>query len=68
VDSGCGIAPDEIDQVFKRFYRGSGAGQTEGTGLGLFLAKKIIEANRGRIEVDSDKEAGTTFTVSLPPG
>ncbi len=68
VDSGCGIGPGEIDQVFKRFYRGSGAGQTEGTGLGLFLVKKIIEANRGRIEVDSRKETGTTFTVSLPSG
>lgn len=67
-DSGCGIGPGEINQVFKRFYRGSSAGQTEGTGLGLFLVKKIIEANRGRIEVDSRKEAGTTFTVSLPPG
>jgi signal transduction histidine kinase len=67
-DSGCGISPGEIDQVFKRFYRGSSTGQTEGTGLGLFLVKKIIEANRGRIEVDSHKEAGTTFTVSLPQG
>ncbi len=67
-DSGCGIGPGEIDQVFKRFYRGSGAGQTEGTGIGLFLVKTIIEANRGRIEVDSRNEAGTTFTVSLPEG
>jgi signal transduction histidine kinase len=50
------------------FYRGNGARQTEGTGLGLFLVKKIIEANRGRIEIDSRKEAGTTFTVSLPAG
>jgi signal transduction histidine kinase len=67
-DSGCGIGPGEIDQVFKRFYRGSGAGQTEGTGIGLFLVKTIIEANRGRIEVDSRNEARTTLTVSLPEG
>lgn len=65
-DSGCGIEPDEIDQVFQRFYRGSGTSHTEGTGLGLFLVKKIIEANRGRIEIDSRKGVGTTFIISLP--
>lgn len=65
-DSGCGIAPDEIDQVFQSFYRGSGTGHTEGTGLGLSLVKKIIEANHGRIEVDSREGVGTTFIINLP--
>lgn len=65
-DNGSGIGAGEIDQIFQRFYRGSGVEHTEGTGLGLFLVKKIIEANRGRIEVNSRKGGGTTFIINLP--
>lgn len=68
-DSGPGIPSEEIPQLFERFFRGrvSEAGHTAGAGLGLSIAKKIIEAHGGRITVDSADGRGSTFTLWLRP-
>ena len=67
-DTGMGIAPDEIDQVFGRFFRSSVVEEKaiQGSGLGLAIVKTIVESHEGRIDVRSEPGAGTTFTMSLP--
>lgn len=67
-DRGCGIAEDEVRNVFERLYRGSNAAERhgDGSGLGLAVAKAIAEAHRGTIELTSKAGAGTTVTVTLP--
>lgn len=64
-DNGCGIAPQDMEKIFERFYRGSRTADAEGTGLGLVLAKTIFEAHGGEIQVETLKE-GSCFTVRLP--
>lgn len=67
-DQGIGIPPDEIDKIFDKFYQGRSAQKltVKGTGLGLTLVKHIVEAHRGRIEVESTVGTGSTFTIKLP--
>ncbi|MCX7885981.1 MAG: hybrid sensor histidine kinase/response regulator [Verrucomicrobiae bacterium] len=66
VDHGVGIPPDELPHVFEDFYRAStGKGET-GTGLGLPLCKRIVEAHDGTISVSSQPGKGSTFTIELP--
>jgi signal transduction histidine kinase len=67
-DQGIGIPPEEHERIFERFYQVDG-GVTRrygGTGLGLALVKEIVEAHGGTIGVESEPEAGSTFTVHLP--
>lgn len=64
-DNGSGIHPEDLYHVFKRFYRSRFSKDTQGVGLGLPLAKAIIEAHNGTIEVDSELGIGTTFTINL---
>ena len=64
-DNGCGIHPEDLHHIFKRFYRSRFSKDTQGIGLGLPLAKAIIEAHNGAIEVDSELGKGTTFTVNF---
>jgi len=67
VDHGPGIAPEELKDLFKRFEQGAaGRAQKGGSGLGLSIAKKLIELNGGRIEVASVQGFGSRFSVSLP--
>lgn len=67
VDTGHGIAPEDVKHLFERFYRVPGAeGFADGSGLGLSIAKKIIEAHNGRIEVESELGKGTAFHCILP--
>jgi signal transduction histidine kinase len=65
-DTGSGIAPDEVDRVFERFYRGSGSLQKAGFGLGLSIAKRMVDVMGGEIGVDSEVGVGSTFWVRLP--
>lgn len=64
-DSGSGIHPEDLHHIFKRFYRSRFSNDTQGIGLGLPLAKSIIEAHNGTIEVDSEFGKGTTFTINF---
>lgn len=64
-DTGIGIADDERERIFDRFYRGSG-GEGEGKGLGLSIARAIIEHHGGRIEVESEVGKGSRFFIFLP--
>lgn len=64
-DNGSGIHPEDLPHIFKRFYRSRFSKDTQGIGLGLPLAKAIIEDHNGTIEVDSTLGAGTTFTINF---
>ena len=64
-DNGTGIAPEDIHHIFKRFYRSKHSLDTQGIGLGLPLAKSIIEGQGGVIAVQSEIGNGTTFTLSF---
>ncbi len=63
-DTGCGIPEDERERIFEPFFTTKEPGS--GTGLGLAVAARIIEAHKGKIEVDSTPGERTTFTVELP--
>lgn len=66
-DTGRGIAPEYMPHLFERFFRvKDDAGRTEGTGLGLPIAKRILENHGGKIEVESVLNQGTTFRCYLP--
>jgi len=65
-DTGRGIASDDLPHVFERFYKGDKARAGEGTGMGLAIAKHIIEAHGGDIRVESEEGRGSTFSFSLP--
>lgn len=62
-DQGCGIDKEFIPKIFDRFY--STTPNASSLGLGLYLCKQIVEAHKGNIACQSDKEQGTTFSVSL---
>jgi two-component system sensor histidine kinase KdpD len=67
IDEGPGIAPSEISRVFDKFYRGQ-AGQTRapGTGMGLAIAKGIVEAHSGKIQVENILGGGAKFSFIIP--
>jgi PAS domain S-box-containing protein len=65
-DTGIGIGEHDLPHIFERFYRADKARTTRGAGLGLPVARKIIEQHGGTIQVDSVPDQGTTFTVTLP--
>ena len=67
-DQGIGIPSQDLELIFDRYYRGHNArhSQDDGTGLGLPMARAILEAHGGHISVASNEGAGTVFTVSLP--
>lgn len=66
-DSGIGLSPEDLEAIFEPFHRvRSSRDSVPGVGLGLFVARRIVEAHGGRIEVESVKDAGSTFRVRLP--
>lgn len=65
-DDGCGIAPEDIHHIFKRFYRSKQDGDRQGIGLGLPLAKSIVEGQDGMLSVSSTPGEGTEFTLMFP--
>lgn len=69
-DDGIGISEEMIDRVFDKFKRVQSVSDLnidqEGSGLGLYIAKRFIDLHNGHIEVDSEKEKGTTFSIKIP--
>jgi signal transduction histidine kinase len=62
-DNGIGIDPEFHDKIFEMFYRLPG--NTEGTGLGLYIVKETLDKMQGNIEIQSEKGVGTTFNIRL---
>jgi two-component system sensor histidine kinase KdpD len=66
-NQGAAIPPSDRERIFERFYRANATGHgPAGTGLGLSIVKRIVEAHRGRVWVESDAAQGTAFHVALP--
>ncbi|WP_066494800.1 sensor histidine kinase [Abyssisolibacter fermentans] len=65
-DNGIGIESDQINNIFKRFYRSTEVSEIEGVGLGLYIVREIIRKQGGYIKVTSQKGVGSTFSVYLP--
>ena len=67
-DTGVGIAADELDKVFEKFYRSADPRVQEqtGTGLGLALSQEVVRLHGGRITVESEINKGSTFSMTLP--
>ncbi|RSD28609.1 sensor histidine kinase [Mesobacillus subterraneus] len=65
-DTGIGMNAEQASKAFERFYRVDAARKKDGTGLGLSIVKHIIELHNGTIEVESEIQKGTTFTIKLP--
>ncbi|MBK1988475.1 hybrid sensor histidine kinase/response regulator [Sphaerospermopsis aphanizomenoides BCCUSP55] len=65
-DWGIGISKEDQNQLFLPFHRGENVGNISGTGMGLAIVKKCVEAHGGEILVDSQIDIGSTFTVNLP--
>ena len=65
-DTGVGILSDEVPKIWDRLYRGDKSRSEPGLGLGLSLVKAVVEAHKGRIEVDSEPGVGSVFTLYLP--
>jgi signal transduction histidine kinase/CheY-like chemotaxis protein len=70
IDTGVGIAPNDIDRIFDRFTRieGAKARTHEGTGIGLALVRELVAAHGGTIKVKSEQGVGSEFIVSIPKG
>lgn len=67
-DTGVGIAPQHLEKLFERFYKVDSARKrgSQGTGLGLFITRMIVNAHGGHIRVESELDKGTKFIISLP--
>lgn len=65
-DQGIGIAPEDQARIFERFERAAPSRHYRGLGVGLYIARQIVEAHGGSIRVASAPGAGSTFTVELP--
>jgi signal transduction histidine kinase len=63
-DTGCGITPAQMPKIFEPYFT-TRQGRS-GTGLGLYITKKVVEDHHGSIKVDSTPDVGTTFTIRLP--
>ncbi|MEF9942537.1 MAG: HAMP domain-containing sensor histidine kinase [Lachnospiraceae bacterium] len=66
IDTGMGIMEDEIPKIFTRFYRSLSVSELPGMGIGLYLAREIIQAQKGYIKVESEVGRGTIFSIYLP--
>ena len=67
-DTGIGMTDETMSHIFNRFYRADEAHSSAGFGLGLSIAKRIVELHGGHIEVESQVRVGSTFRIALPQG
>jgi signal transduction histidine kinase len=67
-DHGEGIAPEKLEHIFDRFYRGEQAATISGFGLGLPIAKSLVTAMGGEISMESEPGQGSTLILSFPAG
>jgi len=67
-DTGPGIPPDKLPQIFEKYYQVSDEARRKGAGLGLSIARDVVRAHGGTIHVESEPGSGTTFRVLLPAG
>jgi two-component system phosphate regulon sensor histidine kinase PhoR len=65
-DQGPGIPADQVEHIFDRFYRGDPDAEIEGFGLGLPIAKSLVESMGGTIAIESDLDKGSVFTLRFP--
>lgn len=65
-DTGYGIAPNELEHIFERYYRSDSAKDKEGIGIGLALSKNLVELHLGTIQIESEINKGSVFTVTIP--
>lgn len=65
-NQGAGVLEEEAEKIFERFYRGSNIRQVPGSGLGLYLCRKIIVMHGGSLKLDTQWQGGTRFTLTLP--
>jgi signal transduction histidine kinase len=65
-DSGPGIDPELLPHLFERFSRGRAPGDDDGIGLGLAIAKALVEAQEGTLTIGSQPSEGSVFSVTLP--
>ena len=65
-DTGCGMTADQCAHVFDRYWQADGSHATKGNGLGLAIARRIVELHGGTVAVESTPDEGTTFSVALP--
>lgn len=66
IDSGSGIPKDELNNIFELFYQSSSGKEDKGSGIGLALTKELIDLHKGKIEVASSPQVGSTFTITFP--
>jgi signal transduction histidine kinase len=67
-DTGAGIPRDELASIFEKYRRGRDSAAVEGSGLGLFIVKSVVEGHGGTVAVESSVGTGSTFTIRLPLG
>jgi two-component system phosphate regulon sensor histidine kinase PhoR len=65
-DTGIGIAGDDLPHIFERFYKADKSRAGQGSGIGLAIAKHVVESHGGEIKVKSEEGKGTTFSFILP--
>jgi signal transduction histidine kinase len=67
-DTGIGIPKESLPKIFSKFYRAENAQKLEpnGSGLGLYITKNIIEKHGGKIHIESQEKRGTTFIINIP--
>lgn len=65
-DSGIGMSPKCMERAYDSFYRGENVGMVEGSGLGLYIVKHVVELHNGSINIDSKQDQGTVVTVQVP--